>query len=87
VEVAFAEAGLDWQKYVDFDPRYLRPTEVDALQGDPSKSRQRLGWRPRVGFRELVRMMVQHDVDLARQERTLKSAGYTSPVRGAASAG
>src|SRR5512146_828639 len=54
VEIAFAEAGLDWQKYVEFDPRYLRPTEVDFLQGDATKARTRLGWKPRMGFKELV---------------------------------
>jgi GDPmannose 4,6-dehydratase len=84
VEVAFAEIGLDWQRYVELDERYLRPTEVDALEGDASKARRRLGWRPRVGFQDLVRLMVAHDVDLARRERTLKSAGYEAPARGAA---
>lgn len=87
VEAAFGEVGLDWKKHVELDARYLRPTEVNALQGDAAKARDRLGWSPRVGFKELVRMMVQHDLDLARQERTLKSAGYSAPTRGAASAG
>src|SRR5487761_993389 len=64
VELAFAEAGLDWRRQVELDQRYLRPTEVDALEGDPSKARQRLDWRPRVGFAALVRMMVANDVDL-----------------------
>ncbi len=87
VERAFGEVGLDWRKYVETDKRYLRPTEVDFLQGDASKARERLGWRPRVGFQELVTMMVRHDVELARQEHMLKSAGYEAPARGAASAG
>jgi GDPmannose 4,6-dehydratase len=87
VEVAFAELGLDWKKHVELDARYLRPSEVDALQGDASKARERLGWIPNVGFKELVRKMVQHDLRVARQERVLKSAGYDTPARGAASIG
>jgi len=87
LDAAFGEVGLDWGRHVEQDPRYLRPTEVDVLQGDAAKARERLGWRPRVGFEELVRMMVQHDLDLARQERALSSAGYENPARGAASAG
>jgi GDPmannose 4,6-dehydratase len=87
VEMTFAELGLDWKRHVEIDPRYLRPTEVDALQGDASKARQRLGWEPRVGFKELVKMMVAHDLDLARRERVLKTAGYDGPVRGLAASG
>ncbi len=86
-EAAFAEAGLDWQRHVEVDPRYLRPTEVDALEGDAEKARTRLDWRPRVPFRALVKMMVEHDLGLARRERTLKSAGYVEPARGAATNG
>src|SRR5215469_151716 len=84
VELAFAELALDWRKHVELDARYLRPTEVDALQGDASRARERLGWTPRVGFKELVRQMVQHDLGLARQERALRNAGYDAPARGAA---
>jgi GDPmannose 4,6-dehydratase len=87
LDVAFGELALDWRKHVELDPRYLRPLEVDVLEGDAAKARERLGWRPRVPFAELVRMMVQHDLDLARQERALSSAGFDSPARGAASAG
>lgn len=87
VEIAFAAAGLDWKKHVEIDKRYLRPTEVDALQGDPSKAQKQLGWRARVGFKDLIVMMVKHDLDLARREKTLKQAGYDGPARGAASAG
>src|SRR5207244_5274435 len=50
VELAFAEAGLDWRRHVEIDPRYLRPTEVAALCGDAAKARDRLGWQPRIGF-------------------------------------
>jgi GDPmannose 4,6-dehydratase len=87
VELAFSQVGLDWHRHVELDERYLRPTEVDALHGDPTKAQARLGWRPRVGFAELVRMMVECDVDLAKRERTLKSAGFSEPARGAAANG
>jgi GDPmannose 4,6-dehydratase len=81
---AFAELDLDWRDFVAVDERYLRPAEVDALQGDARKAHEKLGWRPRVDFVQLVKMMVAHDHDLARQEKTLKSAGFGVPVRGAA---
>jgi len=74
--VAFDLVGLDWEKYVLVDERYLRPAEVDVLQGDASKARKVLGWEPRVKFYELVRMMVQSDLELAKRERTLVDAGY-----------
>jgi GDPmannose 4,6-dehydratase len=61
LDVAFSALGLDWQKYVETDPRYLRPTEVDHLRGDYSKAATALGWKPRVCFRELIEMMVKHD--------------------------
>jgi GDPmannose 4,6-dehydratase len=64
VEVAFHHAGLDWQKYVKLDPRFLRPAEVDHLIGDPAKAQRVLGWKPEVDFTGLVRMMV--DADVAR---------------------
>jgi GDPmannose 4,6-dehydratase len=87
VEAAFAEVGLDWKKHVAFDARYLRPTEVNFLQGDATKARERLGWLPRMSFKELIKVMVAHDLDLARQEHTLKQAGFNPPARGAAAAG
>jgi GDPmannose 4,6-dehydratase len=75
---------LDLQGRVIVDPRYLRPTEVDHLLGDATKARRELGWSPRVAFEDLVRMMVEHDLELARQERTLIDAGHrpTSPSSG-----
>ena len=66
VEAAFAHVGLDWQKHVGVDPRFLRPAEVDHLIGDPSKAQRQLGWQPSVDFKGLVHMMV--DADLARLE-------------------
>jgi GDPmannose 4,6-dehydratase len=78
VEEAFGCVDLDWQKYVAFDPRYLRPTEVDYLLGDPTKAREVLRWTPTVKFKALVRMMVDADVKLAEGERSLVSGGYRS---------
>jgi GDPmannose 4,6-dehydratase len=68
--------AVDWEKYVEQDPLYFRPTEVDFLRGDASKARAKLGWMPRVSFEELIRMMIDHDLDLARQEKTLMAAGH-----------
>lgn len=70
-EAAFRHVGLDWKQFVEIDDRYKRPTEVDVLQGDSSKARRALGWQPRVGFSELVKMMIEHDWALAREERVL----------------
>jgi GDPmannose 4,6-dehydratase len=67
---------------VEIDPRYFRPTEVDFLLGDASKAREKLGWRPRVTFKELVRRMVEHDLELAKQERTLVDAGHRIALPG-----
>lgn len=64
---AFAYAGLDWHDYVEIDPRYFRPTEVDCLQADPSKARRLIGWEPRVFFRDLVKVMVDADLELIGQ--------------------
>ena len=71
-----ARLDLEWEPYVRFDPRYLRPTEVNLLQGDASKARDLLGWKPKVGWPELVHMMVDADLRLAEQERTLVEAGH-----------
>jgi GDPmannose 4,6-dehydratase len=82
----FARLELDWEPHVAIDPRYFRPTEVEALQGDPTKARVRLGWEPRVGLDALVARMVDHDLELARQERTLRDAGHHVAPRGIANA-
>jgi GDPmannose 4,6-dehydratase len=83
LEIAFGVVGLDWHDYVEFDARYLRPTEVDLLQGDSSKARQLLGWEPKVNFEQLIRMMVEHDLHMARRERTLMNAGQEPTIGGA----
>lgn len=64
VELAFARADLDWQKYVKMDERFMRPAEVDLLIGNPKKAKQKLNWDPKVSFKELVNMMVDHDIKL-----------------------
>ena len=85
LEVAFDHVGLDWERHVEIDPRYFRPTEVDHLCGDSTKAREKLGWAPRVGFEELIRLMVDSDMELASQEATLKNAGHEYQIRGVAS--
>jgi len=84
VEKVFARLGLDWEPYVAIDPRYFRPAEVEFLQGDASKARRVLGWHPKVGIDELVERMVTHDLELAKQERTLRDAGHDVALRGVA---
>jgi GDPmannose 4,6-dehydratase len=84
VTLAFSIAGLESMDYVEVDPKYFRATEVDYLKGDPSKAKAQLGWKPRVTFTQLVRMMVEHDIELARQELTLRDAGHVVALRGAA---
>jgi GDPmannose 4,6-dehydratase len=76
-ELAFAHVGLDWQEYVEIDPRYFRPAEVDSLLGDASKARQELGWEPKVGFEELVRIMVDADVKMLQDQLDGKVTAYS----------
>ena len=64
----FGQLGLDWEKYVKYDQRYERPAEVELLIGDPAKARKQLGWEPKVRFKELVKIMVDHDLELAKRE-------------------
>jgi GDPmannose 4,6-dehydratase len=77
---AFGYAELDYTDFVEFDARYLRPTEVDHLLGDASKAKQDLDWEPTVDFQGLVKMMVDHDMDQARRERVLVDAGHAVRV-------
>ncbi len=77
VEIAFAAADLDWKKYVVIDPALVRPAEVDLLIGDPAKAKKQLGWAPKVGFQELVEMMVKADL-----ERLSKTASPDVKARG-----
>jgi GDPmannose 4,6-dehydratase len=65
VEVAFDEAGLsDWERYVEIDPQFLRPAEVDLLIGDPTKAKEKLGWVPETSFEQLIRLMTRADLEL-----------------------
>jgi len=61
VEAAFSCLGLDWEKYVKIDERFIRPAEVDLLVGDSSKAREKLKWEPSVNFEQLVKIMVEYD--------------------------
>ena len=65
-ELAFEAVGLDWRQYVRTDPRFVRPAEVDLLTADPTKAREQLGWKPTVNFEELIRMMVEADLERLR---------------------
>jgi GDPmannose 4,6-dehydratase len=76
VELAFARAGLDWRPYVAFDPRYLRPAEVDALQADTSKAKRVLEWEHKVGFEELAGVMVDAEMEDIRR----RQSGVLKPV-------
>ena len=78
VEKVFRKLDLDYQKHVIIDPKYFRPTEVDVLLGDSSKAKNILGWKPRVGFDQLIDMMIEADMEQANKEKTLFEAGYTS---------
>ncbi|HKI57877.1 MAG TPA: GDP-mannose 4,6-dehydratase [Trueperaceae bacterium] len=84
VSKVFERLGLDWKDYVEHDPRYERPTDVEALQGDATKARNALGWQPRIGLDELIDRMLNHDMELARQEKTLRDAGHAITPRGTA---
>ena len=82
VEETFRLLDMDWQKHVEIDPRYLRPTEVDLLQGDFSKARKDLGWKPRSRFKDLVRLMVEADLELAKKEAYMDTYKHEQGARG-----
>ena len=71
LQIAFEHCGLSWKDHVSINPMYFRPTEVDILCGDAGKAKEILGWEPRTTFDELVQMMVEHDIELAKRERML----------------
>jgi GDPmannose 4,6-dehydratase len=79
-ELAFGYVDLDYKDYVEIDPRYFRPAEVDLLLGDPAKAKAQLGWEPTCTLEELARMMVDHDLEIARREQTLRAAGHELPA-------
>jgi GDPmannose 4,6-dehydratase len=69
LDETFACLGMDWKPYIKTDPRFLRPSEVDLLLGDPSYAKKKLGWKPKTTFKELVRLMVESDLALAEEEK------------------
>ncbi len=73
LDYCFEHLDLDWSKYVEIDPRYFRPTEVNLLLGDATKAKEQLGWEAKTTCRELAQIMVDHDIDLARAESTQTS--------------
>ena len=75
VDVAFEHVGLDPEEHVRIDPRFMRPAEVEHLIGDASRARERLGWRPQTSFEELVRLMVDADLELLASGAPQKQAG------------
>jgi GDPmannose 4,6-dehydratase len=80
--LVFEPLDLDWQEWVEIDPRYFRPAEVDHLEGDAGKARRLLGWEPRTDVKTLAAMMVQGDLLLAQREAILRDAGHTDSPRG-----
>jgi GDPmannose 4,6-dehydratase len=78
-ELAFGHVGLDYKDFVEIDPRYFRPAEVEQLLGDCTKAKAKLGWEAKTSVEQLAIMMVDHDLDLARRERTLRDAGHSMP--------
>ncbi|GHF35867.1 GDPmannose 4,6-dehydratase [Deinococcus metalli] len=79
---AFDLVGLDAEEYIEIDPRYFRPAEVDYLLGDATETREVLGWTPKTSFDQLVQEMVEHDLELAQQEKTLIDAGHQIALKG-----
>jgi GDPmannose 4,6-dehydratase len=75
LDEVFRHLDLDWSEYVETDPKYFRPAEVDILLGDPSKAKKELGWQPKVTFKELAQMMTDADMKLAEEEKILKDHG------------
>jgi GDPmannose 4,6-dehydratase len=77
LDVAFAHTGLDPDEHVEIDPRYYRPSEVDVLLGDASKAKEKLGWEPKVKFKELTELMVDADVSALEDQRAGKVTRYS----------
>ncbi len=84
-EESFRLLGLDPDTHIRIDPKYFRPAEVDMLMGDATKAKEKLGWQPKVGFNELVQMMVETDMEIAKREKTLMDHGYQMRSEGEAS--
>jgi GDPmannose 4,6-dehydratase len=80
LDETFGYLDLDWKEFIETDPRYLRPAEVDLLLGDASKARRDLGWEPKVNFKQLVRLMVDHDLEMAENEKLAREAKGLEPA-------
>ena len=80
LEIAFKEVDLNYEDYVISSEKYFRPNEVNHLLGDSSKAKKHLGWKPETSFKELVKLMVQHDIKLAEREKTLIENKLLSPT-------
>src|SRR5260370_36041126 len=74
LDAAFSRAGLEWKKYVEIDPKLVRPAEVDYLCGDAAKARKVLGWKPEIGFQQLVEVMVEADLNALRHSMASRTA-------------
>ena len=72
--------GLDWSEYIETSEKYFRPNEVDYLLGDSSKAQNNLGWSPETSFKDLVKLMVESDIELATREKVLISDGLIKPT-------
>ena len=79
-DLSFKYLDLDPEEHIEIDPRYLRPAEVEQLLGDSTKAREKLGWEAKTTVEELAAMMVEHDLELARREKTLRDAGHELPA-------
>jgi GDPmannose 4,6-dehydratase len=78
LEIAFGAVDLDYNDYIEIDPRYYRPSEVDFLCGDPSKAKKALNWEPKVSFEQLIQMMVESDLKLAEEELQKRNSGVAA---------
>ena len=80
VEEAFKIVNLEWSDYVETSEKYYRPNEVNYLLGDSSKAQKELGWKPKTSFKDLVKIMVESDIELAKRESVLLKEGLLSPT-------
>ena len=81
LDAAFNHVGItDWSSYVKQDPRFMRPAEVDVLRGDSTKAQTELGWKPKTSFEDLVQMMVDYDIELAKRESVLLKENLIKPT-------
>ena len=80
LKITFDKLDLNWEDYVETSERYFRPNEVDYLLGDPSKAKSELGWEPKTSIEELVDLMIESDLNLAKREQVLLNEGLIEPT-------